>query len=726
MILKESKALLVVFILLLLVVAIAKDSWSFVLNDYRAETSQIEKQKPDEKPNPSPVPDRVTIVNIKLINEKPVVLKIAVRHGKHNEKRLKGTPAGRLYDVIISRPRLVFKDMYHNLIYETEFDYPRTMTVPPAPPGSFDPDTPSVIELAEPEVTLVLPYFQETSIIEILHPDEPLPVTVDQPVSIDTPDSSSPTVPEPAISESGRFHILLMASGYTSSNMNSFTTAAQNMRDFILGKEPFVYYSPAIDVHIYNNLASIGCYTGCRGIDRLLCCNSGSVMNTAATSGYLYDEIIIIHNTNTYSGGSYREEGDAYKTNSANTYAMTYGYEYYKEVAVHEFGHSFGNLCDEYTYGSEGYQYITCVNCRASCNDWLPLSSACLLSCDARSDYYRPDNSIMKGLEYPYFNTVSIKAPYYPDGLEERLQYFADLQYGHIVCSPPSYDFGNIYVGNSLFKTFNVSNTSIGYLTIQTVTVTGATDFGRNTDNCSGQTMPPGARCMVQASFSPVSMGTKTATLTIISNDPDTPILQVPLSGTGIKHQLTVTKTGKGDGTVTSKPAGISCGTDCIETYLKTAKPQKVTLKAKPDAYSTFLGWGGDCQASGTKTKCTLKIDSDRNVTADFGLPDISVSPNSYDFGNIIIIQSPSPATFTINNNGTGNLKITKMKIVGTDTKMFKIKGGGKKTILPGGTYSFTVTFKPTSAGTKSAVLQILSNDPDSQTIDIALSGTGN
>ena len=189
---------------------------------------------------------------------------------------------------------------------------------------------------------------------------------------------------------------------------------------------------------------------------------------------------------------------------------------------------------------------------------------------------------------------------------------------------------------------------------------------------------------------------------------------------------LTVTETNTGSGIVTSTPAGIACGPDCSETYPRAGKVRNVKLNAKPDAYSTFLGWGGDCQARGTKQTCTIKMDSDRNVTASFGLPDISVSPNSYEFGNVAVRQSSSPATFTIHNNGTGDLKITKIKIVGTDAKMFRIKGGGKKTIAPGGTFQFTVTFKPTSAGNKSATIQIPSNDPDTPTLDVPLSGSGN
>ncbi len=67
-------------------------------------------------------------------------------------------------------------------------------------------------------------------------------------------------------------------------------------------------------------------------------------------------------------------------------------------------------------------------------------------------------------------------------------------------------------------------------------------------------------------------------------------------------YTLIVTKSGTGNGTVTSSSKGINCGSDCDETFPKSTKPKRVTLKVKPDANSTFLGWGGACQTSGTKT----------------------------------------------------------------------------------------------------------------------------
>lgn len=58
---------------------------------------------------------------------------------------------------------------------------------------------------------------------------------------------------------------------------------------------------------------------------------------------------------------------------------------------------------------------------------------------------------------------------------------------------------------------------------------------------------------------------------------------------------LRVTKAGTGSGTVTSNPAGIDCGVDCLESYPRNTV---VTLTPLPDAGSTFAGWRGDADCS--------------------------------------------------------------------------------------------------------------------------------
>jgi hypothetical protein len=78
---------------------------------------------------------------------------------------------------------------------------------------------------------------------------------------------------------------------------------------------------------------------------------------------------------------------------------------------------------------------------------------------------------------------------------------------------------------------------------------------------------------------------------------------------------LTVTKAGAGSGMVTSAPAGISCGTDCAESYELGAS---VTLTAAAGTGSRFTGWTGSC--TGSVATCSLIMDSAKAATATFAV----------------------------------------------------------------------------------------------------------
>jgi hypothetical protein len=106
-----------------------------------------------------------------------------------------------------------------------------------------------------------------------------------------------------------------------------------------------------------------------------------------------------------------------------------------------------------------------------------------------------------------------------------------------ISVAPTSHNFGNVNVGSpSAPQTFTISNTGTANLVISTLSITGtdASQFSKQNDNCSGQTLAPATNCTVQVVFSPASAGSKSANLSIPSNDPDTPALNVPLSDTGV------------------------------------------------------------------------------------------------------------------------------------------------------------------------------------------------
>ena len=81
-------------------------------------------------------------------------------------------------------------------------------------------------------------------------------------------------------------------------------------------------------------------------------------------------------------------------------------------------------------------------------------------------------------------------------------------------------------------------------------------------------------------------------------------------------YNLTVVKSGTGSGTVTSSPAGISCGATCSSSY---SHGTLVTLTAVPAGGSTFAGWsGGGCTGTGT---CVTTMTAATTVTASFSSP---------------------------------------------------------------------------------------------------------
>ena len=73
-------------------------------------------------------------------------------------------------------------------------------------------------------------------------------------------------------------------------------------------------------------------------------------------------------------------------------------------------------------------------------------------------------------------------------------------------------------------------------------------------------------------------------------------------------------------------------------------------------------------------------------------------------------------------DRGLGDLRITLSELENSD---FSILGNSSLTIKGKKSYSLKVLFKPKSADSKTAILEIQSNDPDTLTLEISLSGTG-
>ncbi|HEV7609245.1 MAG TPA: PA14 domain-containing protein, partial [Steroidobacteraceae bacterium] len=100
---------------------------------------------------------------------------------------------------------------------------------------------------------------------------------------------------------------------------------------------------------------------------------------------------------------------------------------------------------------------------------------------------------------------------------------------------------------------------------------------------------------------------------------------------------LTVTKAGSGAGTVSSSPAGVSCGATCTASF---SSGTSVMLTASAASGSTFTGWGGACSGTGS---CTVSMTAARAVTATFNSAStFALSVSKAGTGTGTVTSSPS------------------------------------------------------------------------------------
>jgi Divergent InlB B-repeat domain/PASTA domain len=120
---------------------------------------------------------------------------------------------------------------------------------------------------------------------------------------------------------------------------------------------------------------------------------------------------------------------------------------------------------------------------------------------------------------------------------------------------------------------------------------------------------------------------------------------------------LTVSRQGSGSGTVTSSPAGVSCGSTCSSGGFSLGSTVTLTASAAPG--STFTGWSGGC--SGTAPTCQLSMTTDRSATATFtanpfltvslggsGSGTVTSSPSGIDCGAACSYAFPVGTTVTL------------------------------------------------------------------------------
>ncbi len=103
--------------------------------------------------------------------------------------------------------------------------------------------------------------------------------------------------------------------------------------------------------------------------------------------------------------------------------------------------------------------------------------------------------------------------------------------------------------------------------------------------------------------------------------------------------------------------------------------------------------------------------------------PEISASLAAIAFGEVQL-GSAATYTFSILNGGSAALLISSVSVTGPDSTHFS-QTNDCTSVAYNTSCTVTVTFTPASQGAKSATLEVASDDPDTPTLTISLTGTG-
>ncbi|NUY82079.1 choice-of-anchor D domain-containing protein [Flavobacterium sp. MAH-1] len=339
-------------------------------------------------------------------------------------------------------------------------------------------------------------------------------------------------------------------------------------------------------------------------------------------------------------------------------------------------------------------------------------------------------------------------------------------------------DFGSVFASSgTIVRNFSIQNTGTAALTGVTVSISGAnaSDFALTTSPTVS--IAAAGNSTFTITFDPSALGSRTATVSVASNDPDENPYTFAIQGMGT---LPVSMSVSGNATLITDGDTTPSTTDdtdfgtCDLTTGSIVKVFTVSNASFANTLSitgvTFSGTGsGDFSvtpttasiAGGASANFTVTFNPTtagvRNVTMNFANndpdnnpydfsiratgadPDISVQGNSVtiadndttpsttdgtNMGSVVVIGNTSISqTFYIHNLSGAGMPLT-ITSVTSSSSQFTISTAPASTVAVGASTPFVVTFDPTSTGTKTTTITITSNDANTSYV-FSVSGVG-
>jgi Abnormal spindle-like microcephaly-assoc'd, ASPM-SPD-2-Hydin len=310
---------------------------------------------------------------------------------------------------------------------------------------------------------------------------------------------------------------------------------------------------------------------------------------------------------------------------------------------------------------------------------------------------------------------------------------------GQLSVSPSSVTFTSVQPGASQSQTETLTNNGLSGVTVTQAPVTGA-GF-----SMSGLSLPlmlaAGQSAKFNVAFSPISAGSATGTIAILSNASN-PNLTVPLTGsaTPLQGQLAVTP-------ATLSLGSVTVGTSALATGTLSAMGSDVTIMSASSTNSRFVLSGLSLPVTIPAGKSAAFSVSFSPQTAGAATATLTFASTAYPSttaaaltgtgtsaqGQLAITPSTlSLGSVTVGKSGTatGSLVVTGADVTLTaassNNSRFALSGlSFPVTIQAGQSAEFTVTFSPQTSGAASGTLTFVSNaNPSSIVGDLTGTGT--
>lgn len=287
--------------------------------------------------------------------------------------------------------------------------------------------------------------------------------------------------------------------------------------------------------------------------------------------------------------------------------------------------------------------------------------------------------------------TVSSNDPYTPNATVTLDGTGASVPKPHLEAYPATIRFYLAETAGTVsVQTVTIKNSGTGNLVLGQVRKDGAdaSAFSIANDTCSGMTVSPLSACSFDVVYGDTLPGTRTASVSVPSNDPDMPLFSIPLSGTtSAPQEAVIAATGADlkNITVTDSAAGMSNGiqtTDMSLSFKAVNVISSATFSFTFDSLSTKPVFYKLVNGSVKQLYPVNECNGTSNVTLSGNTLSFTLADNSEcdaDPTPGVIVDPLVVATDLVGESGTSNNPPT-------------ISGTPSGTVAAGSPYSFTPT----------------------------------